>query len=95
MLIIKRKTAEIITIEPLDGLGNEQTVNELFSGGAIQITLLKVGSNWVKLAIDAPAPLRIWRGSSPAVEYLKIQKSLNGALSTVDRSKLTTQLRKG
>lgn len=65
MLIIKRKTDESITIEPVEGMDTSQTIGELFTDGAIEIRLLEVGHNAVKVAIDAPSQLRIWRGKRP------------------------------
>lgn len=62
MLVIKRKGDETITIEPMDGLDMSQTVEQLFSSGPIEITFLDVGQNQVKIAIDAPSALKIWRG---------------------------------
>jgi sRNA-binding carbon storage regulator CsrA len=41
-----------------------QTVEQLFTSGPIEITLLDVGQNQVKIAIDAPPALKIWRGPS-------------------------------
>jgi len=65
MLIIKRKGDEAITIEPMDGVDQLQTVGELFSQGPIEITVFDVGKNVVKVAIDAPPQLKIWRGQRP------------------------------
>ena len=62
VLIIRRKAGEIITIKPLEGLDTSQTINELFASGAIEIKLLKVGRNQVKVAITTPPQLKIWRG---------------------------------
>lgn len=65
MLIIKRKANETIIIEPIEGSDTSQTINELFSSGAIEIKLLAVGPNQVKVAISAPPQLKIWRGKRP------------------------------
>jgi sRNA-binding carbon storage regulator CsrA len=65
MLVIKRRAKEMITIEPLRGSDTSKTVEELFTGGAIEITLLEVGQNEVKVAINAPVELQIWRGHAP------------------------------
>lgn len=65
MLIIKRKGDEAITIEPMDGVDRSQTVGELFSEGPIEITLFDVGHRAVKVAIEAPRQLKIWRGQRP------------------------------
>lgn len=79
MLIIKRKTDEVITIEPSPGLDTSQTVNDLFRGGAIEITLLEVGRNQVKFAINAPEQLKIWRGTSPTAKNVEVAESLDPA----------------
>ena len=68
MLIIKRKGEEAITIEPMDGIDQSQSVGELFSQGPIEITLFEVRNNAVKVAIDAPSQLKIWRGQRPRKE---------------------------
>lgn len=65
MLIIKRRTSEVITIEPIRGSDTSRTVDELFSGGVIEITLLEVRGNQVKFAVNAPPNLQIWRGHAP------------------------------
>jgi sRNA-binding carbon storage regulator CsrA len=62
MLVIKRRTNEVITIEPVNGSDTGKTVGELFSEGAIEITLLEVVGNQVKFGISAPTNLQIWRG---------------------------------
>ena len=62
MLIIKRKAQDVITIAPLDGFDSSRPVHELFENGVIEIKLLEVGRKQVKVAIDAPSQLQIWRG---------------------------------
>jgi sRNA-binding carbon storage regulator CsrA len=62
MLVIKRRTNETITIEPVNGSDTAKTVGELFSKGVIEITLLEVVGNQVKFGISAPGNLQIWRG---------------------------------
>ncbi|MBT8084866.1 MAG: carbon storage regulator [Woeseia sp.] len=62
MLIIKRKAQDIITIAPQDGFDVSRPVSDLFEDGEIKITMLEVGRRQVKVAIDAPANLQIWRG---------------------------------
>ncbi len=62
MLIIKRKAQDIITIAPKDGIDTSLPIEDLFEGGVIEITLLEVGRRQVKVAIDAPEKLQIWRG---------------------------------
>lgn len=65
MLIMKRKTRQSITIEPIDGIDLSQTLNDLFANGAIEIQMLEVGGSQVKVAIEAPPQLKIWRGKRP------------------------------
>lgn len=66
MLIIKRKAQEVITIAPLEGIDTSKTIAELFEDGVIEIKLLEVGRRQVKIAIDAPRQLQIWRGRKDA-----------------------------
>lgn len=65
MLVIKRKALDVITIEPVIGTDQSLSIEELFTDGAIEITLLEVGHKQVKVAIKAPAQLKIWRGHNP------------------------------
>ena len=65
MLVIKRKAADVITIEPVAGVDTSLSIEELFTDGVIEITLLQVGHKHVKVAIEAPAQLQIWRGHAP------------------------------
>lgn len=60
MLIVSRKINETIEIRPHDDAGHA-TLAEVFSGGPIQISLIRVGTGRVKVAIDAPRELKIWR----------------------------------
>lgn len=62
MLIIKRKAQDVITIAPTDDFDLDRPVRELFEGGVVEIKLLEVGRRQVKIAIDAPRNLQIWRG---------------------------------
>lgn len=62
MLIIKRKAQDIITIAPLEGMDLSRPISDLFEDGVIEIKLLEVGRRQVKVAIDAPSQLQIWRG---------------------------------
>jgi sRNA-binding carbon storage regulator CsrA len=87
MLVIKRRIDEIVTIEPQDGHERSLTVDDLFNGGAIQITLLEVGSSWVKLAIEAPTLLKIWRGPGPIVNRLAIHDSQDAPINDFELSK--------
>ena len=62
MLIIKRKAQDIITIAPVEGVDTSLPISEIFKDGVIEIKLLEVGRRQVKVAIDAPSLLQIWRG---------------------------------
>lgn len=62
MLVIKRKAEDVITIEPVAGADRSLSIEELFTDGAIEIRLLQVANKQVKVAIKAPAQLKIWRG---------------------------------
>jgi sRNA-binding carbon storage regulator CsrA len=71
MLVIKRRTNEVITIEPVHGSDTTKTVDQLFSEGAIEITLLEVVGSQVKFGIRAPSNLQIWRGNARHVVLRK------------------------
>lgn len=62
MLVISRRKNETITIEPIDGLDPTMTLERAFQDGPIEIRLVHVSSSRVRLAIEAPQELRIWRG---------------------------------
>lgn len=62
MLIIKRKAQDVITIAPAEGMDLNRPISDLFEGGIIEIKMLEVGRRQVKVAIDAPKNLQIWRG---------------------------------
>lgn len=68
MLIIKRKALDIITIAPLEGFDISRPISDLFEGGVIKITMLEVGRRQVKVAIDAPPNLQIWRGDKDSAQ---------------------------
>lgn len=62
MLVISRRQNETITIEPIEGLDPAMTLEQAFEDGPIEIRLVHVSSSKVRLAIEAPQELRIWRG---------------------------------
>jgi hypothetical protein len=66
MLVISRRENEAITIEPARGLDPELTLREAFRQGAIEIRLIRINGNRVRLAISAPAEMKIWRGAHNA-----------------------------
>lgn len=62
MLVISRKETESIRIEPIDGIDPSLTLREAFRHGPIIVTLVRVGGRRARLAVNAPALLKIWRG---------------------------------
>ncbi len=64
MLIVSRKDAESIEIKPGEGIDLDMTLNDLFSQGPIEITIFSSNSNRVKMGVQAPAQLSIWRKSA-------------------------------
>lgn len=65
MLIVSRKDKEWIRIEPIDGLDPKLTLRDVFADGPIIVKVMHVGRR-VRLVIDAPPALKIWRGSPAA-----------------------------
>ncbi len=61
MLVISRKAQESVRIEPAAGLDPSLTLREVFQDRPIVFTLVHVGQRRVRLMIDAPAPLKVWR----------------------------------
>lgn len=65
MLVISRKTQECIRIEPAAGLDPSMTLREVFEDQPIVLTLVHIGHRRVRVSIDAPTPLKVWRGRPP------------------------------
>jgi sRNA-binding carbon storage regulator CsrA len=65
MLIVSRKENEWIRIEPVEGLDPKLTLRDVFADGPIIVKVMHVGRR-VRLVIDAPPSLKIWRGSPAA-----------------------------
>lgn len=61
MLVVSRKENESIRIEPAEGVDLTITLGELFALGPILVTLVHASPRRVRLAVDAPRPLRISR----------------------------------
>lgn len=61
MLIVSRRDAESIEIRPGDGADLNMTLADLFRTGPIEITIFSSGCNQVKLGVQAPRQLTIWR----------------------------------
>jgi len=66
MLIVSRRDAESILIRPGDGIDPSMTLGDLFSGGPIEITIFSSGNNRVKMGVQAPEQLSIWRKDTVA-----------------------------
>ncbi len=61
MLIVSRKDAESILIRPGDECDMDMTLADLFRDGPIEITVYSTGSKRVKMGVQAPEQLCIWR----------------------------------
>lgn len=66
MLIVSRKDAESILIRPVDDIDPKMTLADLFRNGPIEITIFSSGANRVKMGVQAPEQLSIWRKSAAA-----------------------------
>ena len=61
MLIVSRKYAESILIRPGEDTDPDLTLADLFRDGPIEITVFSDGSKRVKMGVQAPEQLSIWR----------------------------------
>jgi len=61
MLIVSRKDAESILIRPGKDTDPKMTLADLFRNGPIEITIFSSGTNRVKMGVQAPEQLSIWR----------------------------------
>lgn len=61
MLIVSRRDAESILIKPCDDIDPSMTLADLFRNGPIEITIFSSGNNRVKMGVQAPEQLSIWR----------------------------------
>jgi len=66
MLIVSRKDAESIEIRPGDDIDPSMTLADLFKGGPIEITIFSSNNNRVKMGVQAPDALSIWRKKAVA-----------------------------
>ena len=66
MLIVSRKDAESIEIRPGDDIDPSMTLADLFSNGPIEITIFSSNNNRVKMGVQAPEQLCIWRKKAAA-----------------------------
>lgn len=65
MLIVSRRDTESILIRPGDDIDPEMTLADLFSNGPIEITIFSPDGHRVKMGVQAPRQLSIWRKDSP------------------------------
>ena len=61
MLIVSRKDSESIEIRPNEDTDLKMTLADLFSTGPIEITIFSSTANRVKMGVQAPDQLCIWR----------------------------------
>ena len=61
MLIVSRRDAESILIRPGENIDPKMTLADLFKAGPIEITIFSSGANRVKMGVQAPEQLSIWR----------------------------------
>lgn len=66
MLIVSRRDAESILIRPGDDIDPSITLADLFQGGPIEITIFSSNNNRVKMGVQAPEELSIWRKGAAA-----------------------------
>jgi sRNA-binding carbon storage regulator CsrA len=66
MLIVSRKDAESILIRPGEGIDPQMTLADLFRNGPIEITIFSSSGNRVKMGVQAPEQLSIWRKNNEA-----------------------------
>ncbi len=66
MLIVSRKDTESIEIRPGDGIDLQMTLADLFRAGPIEITIFSANGNRVKMGVQAPSELCIWRKDATA-----------------------------
>ncbi|MEM9171307.1 MAG: carbon storage regulator [Pseudomonadota bacterium] len=65
MLIVSRRNAESILIEPADNIDLDMSLRDVFSDGPIEITIFSGAGHRVKMGVDAPRALSIWRKDAP------------------------------
>ncbi len=61
MLIVSRRDAESILIRPGKNIDPTMTLGDLFENGPIEITIFSSNGNRVKMGVQAPEQLAIWR----------------------------------
>ncbi len=68
MLVVSRRSNESIIIRPDESTDGSLTLAELFANGPIEIRFLGGNGRRVKMGINAPRQLSIWRKDSPDSE---------------------------
>lgn len=63
MLVVTRRDSESILIRPGDDIDPTTTLADLFRSGPIEITVFSSGGHRVKMGVEAPQQLTIWRKS--------------------------------
>ncbi len=66
MLIVSRRDAESIEIRPGEDIDPNLTLADLFAAGPIEITIFSSNGNRVKMGVQAPEQLSIWRKKAAA-----------------------------
>jgi len=66
MLIVSRRDAESILIRPGEDIDPTMTLADLFRNGPIEITIFSAGGSRVKMGVQAPEQLSIWRKNAAA-----------------------------
>ncbi len=61
MLIVSRRDAESLLIRPGEGIDPSMTLADLFRDGPIEIRIFSSTHDRVKMGIQAPTALSIWR----------------------------------
>ena len=61
MLIVSRRDDESIEIKPGDDIDPKMTLADLFATGPIEIRIFSSNGNRVKMGVQAPEQLSIWR----------------------------------
>ena len=66
MLIVSRRDDESIEIKPGDDIDPHMTLADLFAAGPIEIRIFSSNGNRVKMGVQAPEQLSIWRKDTQA-----------------------------
>jgi sRNA-binding carbon storage regulator CsrA len=66
MLIVSRRDDESIEIRPGDDIDPKMTLADLFKTGPIEIRIFSANGSRVKMGVQAPDELCIWRKKAAA-----------------------------